>query len=60
VHFCILVDKIQNEYQRLKQLGYINFLSKNGEDIYEVEGGYIFKIVAPEGTIIEVRDNEEL
>lgn len=60
VHFCIFVDDIQYEYQRLKQLGCLSFLSKNGEDIYKVEGGYLFKIVAPEGTIIEVRDSEEI
>jgi hypothetical protein len=58
VHFCIYLDDIQSEYQRMKQLGYTSFLSKNGEDIYEVEGGRLFKIAAPEGTIIEIRDNK--
>ena len=58
VHFCIYADNIQDEYQRLKKLGFSNFLSKNGEDIYRVENGYLFKITAPEGTIIEIRDTE--
>ena len=58
IHFCIYVDNIQSEYQRIRQLGFTSFLSKNGEDIYKVEGGNLFKIVAPEGTIIEMRDNE--
>lgn len=58
VHFCIYIYDIQNEYHRLKQLGCSSFLSKNGEDIYTVEGGHLFKITAPEGTIIEIRDNE--
>lgn len=58
VHFCIYIDDIQSEYQRIKQLGCTSFLSKNGEDIYKVEGGRLFKIAAPEGTIIEIRDNK--
>ncbi len=57
-HFCIYLDDIQSEYQRMKELGCTSFLSKNGEDIYEVEGGRLFKIAAPEGTIIEIRDNK--
>jgi len=31
---------------------------KNGSEVYSVEGGKLFKVIAPEGTIIEVRDNE--
>ena len=58
VHFCIYSDNIQDEYKRLKKLGFPNFLRKNGEDIYMVENGYLFKITAPEGTIIEIRDTE--
>jgi len=58
VHFCIYADSIQDEYKRLKKLGFSNFLSKNGEDIYKVENGYLFKITAPEGTIVEIRDTE--
>ena len=58
VHFCLYVDDIQGEYQRIKQLGSANFLSKNGEDIYQVEDGKLFKMTAPEGTIVEIRDNE--
>jgi glyoxylase I family protein len=58
VHFCMYLDDIQSEYQRMKQLGCTSFLSKNGEEIYEVEGGRLFKIAAPEGTIIEIRDNK--
>ncbi|MDV3428818.1 MAG: VOC family protein [Bacillota bacterium] len=58
VHFCIYTDSIQDEYNRLKKMGFSNFLSKNGEDIYNVENGYLFKITAPEGTIVEIRDTE--
>lgn len=56
VHFCFIVDDIEREYARIKQLGYDQFKQKNGADIYEVEGGKLFKVIAPEGTIIELRD----
>jgi glyoxylase I family protein len=58
VHFCICVDNIQDEYKRLKELGFSCFINKNGEDIYKVENGYLFKIAAPEGTIVEIRDTK--
>lgn len=60
VHICFLVDNIHDEYSRLKQFDSIKFLQKNGQDIYKVENGYLFKIKAPEGTIIEIRDNKEI
>jgi len=40
----------------MKKLGYNNFKIKNGEKIYKVEDGYLFKVKAPEGTEIEIRD----
>lgn len=58
VHFCIIVDDVEVEYKKLKSKGFYNFKSKNGEDIYEVEGGKLLKIFAPEGTIIEIRDTQ--
>lgn len=60
VHFCLLVDDIYAEYERLKALGFKNFKRKNGEDIYTVEGGKLLKIIAPEGTIIELRDTYDI
>ncbi len=56
VHMCFLVDDVQKEFDRIKKLGYNNFKIKNGKEIYKVEDGYIFKIKAPEGTEIEMRD----
>ena len=56
VHMCFLVDNIEEEYNRIISLGYNNFKFKNGEIIYNVEGGKLFKIKAPEGTEIEIRD----
>ena len=56
VHMCFLVDNVCREFDRIKKLGYTNFKIKNGEKIYKVEDGYLFKIIAPEGTEIEMRD----
>ena len=56
VHFCLYAEDIKGEYQRIKDLGFNDFAAKNGKDIYEVEDGLLFKIKAPEGTIIEIRN----
>lgn len=59
VHFCLWVEDLEKEVQHLKQLG-VDFLLKNGKEIYQVENGNLCKIVAPEGTIIELRDNKDI
>ncbi len=56
VHICFLVENVHQEYERIKNLGYTSFKVKNGEEIYKVEEAYLFKIKAPEGTEIEIRD----
>jgi glyoxylase I family protein len=56
VHMCFLVDNVEEEFHRIIKLGYTNFKIKNGQEIYKVEDGYLFKIKAPEGTEIEIRD----
>ncbi|MCB2290905.1 VOC family protein [Clostridium sp. CS001] len=58
VHMCFLVDNVYDEFNRITELAYTNFKIKNGKEIYKVEDGYLFKIVAPEGTEIEIRDSE--
>ena len=58
VHMCFLVDSVDNEYNRIIGLGYDKFKVKNSEVIYNVEGGKLFKVKAPEGTEIEIRDME--
>ncbi|RXT07049.1 VOC family protein [Ammoniphilus sp. CFH 90114] len=55
-HFCLWVDDLVKEVQTIKQWGY-DFILKNGEAIYQVENGCLCKLIAPEGTIIELRDN---
>jgi len=60
VHMCFLVEDVQEEFTRIKGLGYNNFKVKNNEVIYNVEGNYLLKIKAPEGTEIEMRDKMEI
>jgi glyoxylase I family protein len=55
-HFCIWVEDLNAEVNRLRNLG-VEFLMKNGEYIYQVENGSLCKVKAPEGTIVELRDN---
>lgn len=56
VHICFYAKDITKELERIKSI-YSDFKLKNGEALYEVEGGKLFKIISPEGTIIEIRDN---
>ena len=58
VHMCFLVDSVDKEYHRIVSLGYDKFKVKHGEVIYNVEDGKLFKVKAPEGTEIEIRDKE--
>lgn len=60
VHMCFLVDNVKEEYNRIKSLGYDNFVIKDGEVVYIVEGSSLLKMKAPEGTIIEMRDKNEI
>lgn len=60
VHMCFLVDNVQEEFNRIKSLGYNNFRVKNNEVIYKVEDSFLFKLKAPEGTEIEFRDKNEI
>lgn len=59
-HLCFLVEDVHKAYEMIKKQGYTNFKNKNGEEIYKVENDYLFKVKAPEGTEIEIRDNPNL
>ncbi|WP_442603429.1 VOC family protein [Paenibacillus sp. KN14-4R] len=56
-HFCLWVEDLNAEVTRLRELG-TEFLLKNSEYIYHVENGSLCKVKAPEGTIVELRDNK--
>lgn len=58
VHMCFFVDNIHSEYEKIKSCGYTKFKLKNNKEIYKVENGFLFKVIAPEGTEIEFRDSQ--
>lgn len=57
-HMCFKVADVHTAYKEIKSKGYDHFKIKENEMIYKVEGGYLFKVIAPEGTIIEFRDSK--
>ena len=57
-HMCFWVEDVKEEVERIKQLGYQNFKLKNSTEIYLVEGSPLSKIIAPEGTVIEIREEK--
>ena len=59
MHISFLVEKVENAYKEIKSKGYNDFKLKNGEEIYKGENCYLFKVKAPEGTEIEVRDSQK-
>ena len=60
VHFALLVKDVQLAYEELNRRGDLRFKVKNGQELYKVEGSYLFKLRAPEGTEIEVRDSADI
>ncbi len=56
VHFCLYCESLEAEYIRIQEAGFLDFLPKKGEVVYQVEEGKLLKMKAPEGTIIELRD----
>jgi len=60
VHFCLYTEDFDMEYNRIKETANQKFRQKDGSDIYSVNGGRLFKLVAPEGTIIEIRDMNDI
>ena len=57
-HMCFMVPDVHNAYKEIKSKGYGDFKIKDNEVIYKVEDGYLFKVIAPEGTIVEIRDSK--
>lgn len=55
-HLSFQVENIDEAYEEFKTLGFENFKSRHGKYIYKIKGGHQFKMVAPEGTEIEIRD----
>lgn len=57
-HICFLVDDIEREVERISSTGHTSFKRKDGSCIYTVGGVSLCKIVAPEGTVIELREQD--
>ena len=57
VHLCLWVKELAMVVERIKPLG-VEFFLKNGHEIFQVENGSLCKFKAPEGTVIELRDNK--
>ncbi len=53
VHLCFSVDDVEAAVLELESLGVHSFLA--GKRLYRVKGASLSKLVAPEGTIIELR-----
>lgn len=54
-HFCLYTDELDQLLEELVAAN-VPFLEKHGGKIYTVENGRLFKVKAPEGTIVEFRD----
>lgn len=55
-HFCLYTNNLETVIDSLSDYS-TSFIRKNGTIIYHVENGELLKIKAPEGTIIEFRNN---
>lgn len=60
VHFALYEDNIDEFVSKIKDNKDIKFKKKDGKVIYQVENSKLVKLIAPEGTIIEIRDKIEL
>jgi len=56
VHVCFIVDNLSVIIDMLLNRGFTSFRKKDDKIMYMVKGGYLAKITAPEGTVIELRE----
>lgn len=59
-HFCLYSDDFDSDFNKIEQHKLSIFKKKNGYKIYNIENKRLFKIIAPEGTVIEVRDSLDI
>ncbi len=55
-HICFLVKDLCIMVEELKIQGFRDFKEKDGEIVYRVEDSDLCKLIAPEGSIIELRE----
>lgn len=56
MHICFFVSDLEALYVKLRESGRAVFIPHGGRELYEVCGAKLFKLHAPEGTVIEFRD----
>ena len=56
VHVCFIVESLTDVINKLTDKGFNSFRRKGSDIIYNVKGGLLAKITAPEGTVIELRE----
>ena len=59
-HISFLIENVEDMYKEIKSKGYNSFKLKNGVEIYNGKNGSFFKVKAPEGTEIEMRDSKKI
>lgn len=57
-HVCFIVDSIEKEINRIQKKGYSQFKQKDDAIVYLLGRQKHCKIVAPEGTVIEFREQD--
>ena len=55
-HMCFMVNDLGKMVEELKNKGYRNFKENDGKIVYRVEETDLCKLIAPEGSIIELRE----
>ena len=60
VHFAFYEENIEKFVANINDTKNIEFKKKEGNIIYQVENSKLVKLIAPEGTIVEIRDSEKL
>ena len=55
VHFALYEENIEKFVFNVKDMKNIEFKKKEGNIIYQVENSKLVKLIAPEGTIVEIK-----
>jgi len=56
VHVCFIVENLPDAIDMLMEKGFDSFRKKDDKIMYMVKDGYLAKLTAPEGTVIELRE----
>lgn len=60
VHFALYEENIDEFVSKIKDNKDIKFKKKDGRIIYQVENSKLVKLIAPEGSIVEIRNKVEI